>query len=409
MAGVTARNTTDAVTGASRGRRVLVSTIPPEQGGVPEMTRCITQMLSEKDYEPVLAYYEPYSVTPELSVPSFRLFQRRPGTVRRRAFGRYEAFAVGAWFPELEFTHYLPTRAWRGLMAECDYHISVSGNALAALPFALTATPFLLWVATPWLDDRRDRVQRFPFYRRALDRLVNGNVLRMAERYVLGRGTVLALSEHTRDRLNTLGGKPVHGVLPMPVDAESFKPDPAAVVPGRVGFVGRFDDPRKNAGLLIQAVQRCRARGLDVNAVLIGAEPGAELRRLVADVGLEGAVRFLPYIDHAELPRHLSALDLFVIPSHQEGLCIAALEAMACGCPVISTRCGGPEEFVRDGDTGYLVDDNPDALAAAIAAVVSDRARRASLAQGARALVERRYSPAAARETFWPAFQATFG
>ena len=57
--------------------------------------------------------------------------------------------------------------------------------------------------------------------------------------------------------------------------------------------------------------------------------------------------------------------DLFVIPSHQEGLCISALEAMACGVPVVSTRCGGPEDFVLPDRTGLLVPHQAPALAAA--------------------------------------------
>ena len=103
-------------------------------------------------------------------------------------------------------------------------------------------------------------------------------------------------------------------------------------------------------------------------------------------------MKFIPYARGAELRDQLRSLDLFVLPSHQEGLCIAALEAMACGCPVVSTRCGGPEEFVIDGETGILVGFDPEEMAAAMLKVLGDRKLHARLAQGARDRVLRHYS-----------------
>jgi glycosyltransferase involved in cell wall biosynthesis len=121
-------------------------------------------------------------------------------------------------------------------------------------------------------------------------------------------------------------------------------------------------------------------------------------------------VHFHPPLQPPELAALLRSLDLFVIPSHQEGLCIAALEAMACGLPVVSTRCGGPEDFVLADRTGELVDSDPAAMAAAISAIASDRQRRDRLAGGALEWVQRHAIPAVARATFrhhlaatWPA------
>ena len=126
-------------------------------------------MSEERDYEPVLAYYEPYSIAPELSVPSIRLMQRTIGTKSVKALDGFEAHAVGAWLPELEFTHYWPTHHWKELIRSCSYHISVSGNCLPGTPFALTDTRFLSWVATPWHEDRKDRVKHLPLYRKLLN------------------------------------------------------------------------------------------------------------------------------------------------------------------------------------------------------------------------------------------------
>ena len=182
--------------------RVLISTITPISGGVPTMTRFVVATLRDRGYETVLAHYEPYSLSPQLSVPSYRLGRQRVGSERRQALDDYESHAIGAWLPELEFTHYWPTAAWRQVLATCAAQVTVGGNALAAMPYVLTRQPFLAWVATGWDADRKDRVARFPWPRKLLDRLVNGPVLRRQERRILRSGTILALSDYTRRALN---------------------------------------------------------------------------------------------------------------------------------------------------------------------------------------------------------------
>src|SRR5262245_31952369 len=134
----------------SSARRVLISTISPESGGIPVNLRFIASALRGRGYEPVLAHYEPYSLSPELSVPSFRLLQRRTRSELRHALDGYETHAIGAWLPELEFTHYLATAAWKRLMDSCCAHLAVAGNALASLPYFQTGRPFLGWISSGW-------------------------------------------------------------------------------------------------------------------------------------------------------------------------------------------------------------------------------------------------------------------
>ncbi len=389
--------------------RVLISTITPVSGGVPAMAGFVAHTLRDRGFEPVLAHYEPYSVSPYLSVPSFRLLRNRVGMETRRGLEDYETHAIGAWLPELEFTHYLATTHWRRVMASCAAHVAVAGNALAATPYQQTGRPFLAWVATDWQGDRKDRVARFPWLRKALDCVVNTPVLRWQERRVLGAGSILALSEYTRRALNGIAGASVTaGVLPMPVDADFFSARPEAVVPGRIGFSGRLDDPRKNLELLLAALAHVGQEGAKVTALLIGGTPDEAVRSRVRTLGLGGQIEFLPYLSRPDLRDRLRTLDVFALPSHQEGLCIAALEAMACGCPVVSTRCGGPEEFVIDGETGFLVDFDAGDMVSALTRIVADRALRTLLASGARQRVEQHYTRAKAEAVFWNAFDRIF-
>lgn len=195
----------------------------------------------------------------------------------------------------------------------------------------------------------------------------------------------------------------------MPIDTSRFAPDGDKVVPWRIGFSGRIDDPRKNIELLLAATARLSAAGHPVTLELIGGEPSNTARAMVAEAGLDSRVRFIPYLPAAELAVALRALDVYVVPSHQEGLCIAALEAMASGCPVVSTRCGGPEDYVSDGLNGALVGFDAGEMADAIARCAIDRSARERLSAGARSTVETRFERAAASTVFWQNFEQVFG
>lgn len=373
--------------------RVLISTISARTGGVPVMVRFAIRVLRDLGAEPVIAYYEPYSMNPALSVPAFALGRRRPGAVLAEPLDGCETHAIGAWLPELEFTTYRLNKHWRDVIDACQAHVAVSGNVLAALPLAMRGVPHLAWIASDWHGDRVDRVRQFGVPRRLLDALLVRPVMRHFERRLLG-GDVLALSEYTSKRVARVTGHTAPGVCPTPVDVALFKP---AVVSdsartGHIVFSGRVDDARKNLDLLLSAVASLRQRGRTVRLTVCGGSLSARLSTVLDRLRLGDTVSVLPYLDHARLADLLGQADVFALPSHQEGLCIAALEAMACGLPVISTRCGGPEEFVMPGVNGELVGFSALEMANAIERVVTDRTLRSRYSQAARETVEARYS-----------------
>lgn len=390
-------------------RRVLVSTISPLEGGVPVMTRFVVDLLARHRWTPVLAHYEPYSRSPRLSVPAYRLLQQRPGKALRTTWNGIETHAIGAWLPELEFTHYRAGRMWLDLMDSCERHVAVCGNAFAAQPFVQSGRPHTAWIATGWDEDRRDRVRRFSPARRLLDRFINAPVLRRQERTILNAGAnLLALSRHTENVLNRIGGaRVVSGVLPMPIDSGFFQPDANALVPARIGFSGRIDDPRKNIGLLVSAIDRLVAGGVDVSVMLVGGPIPDAVREMPAWQRIADRVTGTGNVPKERLRSILQTLDVFVIPSFQEGLCIAALEAMACGCPVVSTRCGGPQEYVREDETGYLADFDARSMAGALERIIGDRRLRTHMSLASRRLVETGYSRERCESIFLEAFETT--
>ncbi len=372
------------------------------------MGNLVKGWLRKRGFEPVVAYYQPYSLTPRLSVPSFALFSRRPGCSETILEGE-ESHAIGAWLPELEFTHYLPTMHWRSLIASCDFHLAVVGHSLPALALSLTRTPFLSWAATSWEGDRTDRAGEFPLIRRAVDRMVVRPIAGRCEKRVLNSGRTLALSDYARRELDRAAGRlVVAGVLSAPIDTNLFVPQPSRVEPGLIGLIGRYDDARKNARLFIETIGALRRGGAAVRGVLIGGRPTAALRQYARELGVSDVVQFLEFVPLSRVVQILSTIDVFLITSRQEGLCIAGLEAMSAGTPVVSTRCGGPEEYVLDGETGYLTGFDPEEMAPAIRRVVENRTLRATLATGARRLVESRYSLSASEAVFWREFEMTF-
>jgi len=127
------------------------------------------------------------------------------------------------------------------------------------------------------------------------------------------------------------------------------------------------------------------------------AGEGPERERLVAKavaLGLSDRVQWLGHRD--DVPSLLAAADLFVLPSLNEGLPLAAMEAMLAGVPIVATDAGGTGEVVRDGITGLLVPPGePRALADAIRALLDAPERARRLAVAGRSLIEREHSAAA--------------
>lgn len=385
------------------GGRALISTIVPIDGGVPTMTRWIVSLLQEMGIEPVIAWYEPWSTHPSLSVPLHALATgRSPGRTSRRVYDNHMGYGIGAWLPELEFTHYLPRWHWRDLIQQCQFHLAVTGNPLCATPFARLGLPFLAWVATPWEADRRDRVKGFSMPRRWLDKGLNRPFLRRLERQILRspQGRILALSGYTSRSLAEIAQRPMDGVMLMPVDPSIFHPVPHERVPWTVGFAGRYGDPRKDVRLLLEAVRLLAREDHPIRLEFIGESDSTCLNTQIESLGLVDRVVCHSPRAGSELAGVVRRWDLFVVPSYQEGLCIAALEAMACGIPVVSTFCGGPEDYVLPDRTGELVPRDPGAMARAIASICGDPERRRRLGEGAARWVGDQASPQASREVF---------
>jgi D-inositol-3-phosphate glycosyltransferase len=160
-----------------------------------------------------------------------------------------------------------------------------------------------------------------------------------------------------------------------------------------VAFVGRIQ-PLKAPDILLRAVAELRQHSPDVardlTAVVVGGPSGSGLEHptglveLAAELGIADSVRFLPPLAGADLRSLYVAADLVAVPSYNESFGLVALEAQACGTPVVAAAVGGLVTAVDDGVSGALVDGHdPRDWAATMGRLLAAPARLAELSVGA--------------------------
>ena len=160
-----------------------------------------------------------------------------------------------------------------------------------------------------------------------------------------------------------------------------------------VSFVGRIQ-PHKGPEVLIRATSELvkhtplLRHKLIVNVV--GGASGANteevdrLKELCSWLGIDDVVRFSPPVPRKDLPQWYRAADLVIVPSYSESFGLVALEAQACGTPVVATAVGGLRTAVADGISGVLVDGHdPKAWSSVISRLLQEPQRRILLSMGA--------------------------
>jgi len=164
-------------------------------------------------------------------------------------------------------------------------------------------------------------------------------------------------------------------VVPVGVDHTRFRPLPAhARRPGRIMTTASADVPLKGLVPLLEALAKVRTER-EADLVVIG-KPRAESRveETIERLGLGGAVTFVSGVSDERIVELYAEASVAVVPSLYEGFSLPAVEAMACGVPLVATTGGAlPEVVGKDGVTGLLVPPgDPGALAVALGRVLDD-------------------------------------
>jgi glycosyltransferase involved in cell wall biosynthesis len=159
-------------------------------------------------------------------------------------------------------------------------------------------------------------------------------------------------------------------VVPVGVDIDLFKPLPEVeVVPGRLVTTASADVAMKGLKYLLEALAKVRTERDDAHLVVIGKrKPGGASDQTITKLGLEDHVEFVTGVSERRIIELYSEAELAVVPSLYEGFSLPAIEAMACGTPLLGTTGGAvPEVIGKDGDTALVVEPgDSEALAAKI-------------------------------------------
>ena len=224
--------------------------------------------------------------------------------------------------------------------------------------------------------------EREPALRVAEERRIVGAADRLVAANVIEQDGLVAAYGADAERV---------AVIPCGVDTDLFTPGDTAAARAALGleagplllYVGRIA-PIKGLETLLDAVGCLRGAGTPARLIVVGGEADepadgheADVRRRAAALGLGDAVTFVGAQPQERLRDWYVATDVTVLPSYYESFGMVALEAMACGSPVVASRVGGLQTTVRDGVTGLLVpEQDPCALAETITRVLGDGALR---------------------------------
>jgi glycosyltransferase involved in cell wall biosynthesis len=185
-------------------------------------------------------------------------------------------------------------------------------------------------------------------------------------------------------------------IVPVGVDQKQFRPLPhIARVPGRLMTTASADVPLKGLSYLIEALAKVRTEREDAHLVVIGqprlkSQVPAQIERL----GLQGAIEFVTGVTDERIVELYAEAEIAVVPSLYEGFSLPAIEAMACGVPLITTTGGAlPEVVGAHGESAMTVEPgDPGALAQQIITVLTNDALRSRLGERGRARVLDRFT-----------------
>jgi glycosyltransferase involved in cell wall biosynthesis len=311
-------------------------------------------------------------------------------------------FAVmcGAGFPE---PRTFSLRARRLLAGRRDRYDLVHDNqslGSGLLGMIEDGWPLLTTLHHPITVDRELAMAKAEnAYRRFTQRRWFG-FLHMQKRVARQLPRVVTVSESSKADIAAQMGVPVDRmtVVPVGVDHTVFRPRPeVARVPGRVIVTTSSDVPMKGLVVLLEALAKLRTeRHVELTVVGRPTE-GGRVARTIERLGLAGAVNCVSGISDDELAQAYAQSELAVVPSLYEGFSLPAIEAMACGVPLVATTGGAlPEVVGRHGETGLLVTpDDAEALAAGMRQVLDDPVLASRLGEGGRARVLGRFTWAA--------------
>jgi glycosyltransferase involved in cell wall biosynthesis len=381
----------------------------PHCGGQGIYLRHVSRELAALGHHVEVFSGQPY---PELepgpllrTVPSLDLYRdedpfRTPGLREFRDWIdvlEYATMCTGA-FPE---PRTFGIRAIRELQArKQDFDVVHDNQVLASGMLKIAEfLPLVTSIHHPISVDRRIELQAA----RGFSRLTKWrwySFVRMQARVARRVGPIMTGSESSKaDILRDFKVPPDNiRVVPLGVDTRLFHPRPEPRAPGRIVTVASADSPVKGVATLLRAYAKLITER-DAELVLVSKlTPDGPTAKLLADLALDGKVKFVSGISDEELAELLASAEIAVVPSLYEGFSLPAVEHMASGTPLVASRTGALPEVV--GDAALLVTPgDPEELAAALRGLLDSPAGRARLSGLALDRVAERFAWSAVART----------
>jgi glycosyltransferase involved in cell wall biosynthesis len=354
---------------------------------------------------------------PMSSVDDCSLVLRRPATWRRGATTRTGVSGdipfvhAGGWLVDFEVQRLRPRAALSHALRDCDLIQVVAGTPAWALPAIGLGKPVVLQVATLITAERRRRAalerSAAGWWRRRMTEVVS----RLDDEALAKVDAVLVENPWMHDYARRLSADVTYA--PPGVDTKLFLPKQhRASERGHILSVGRLDDPRKNPTLLLEAYAAFAATSPSpAQLILAGAsEPPVPFWARAQELGVRQLIRWIPRPSHSELIQLYQGAQSFALSSDEEGFGLVLVEAMACGVPVVSTRSGGPEGIISDGQDGFLVDiEDAAALADRLRRLATDATLNRRMGAAARNTAESRFSEAVTGQAYLDAYDRLLG
>jgi glycosyltransferase involved in cell wall biosynthesis len=356
----------------------------PHVGGQGVYTRHLAKALVDLGHHVEVLGGQPYPIlderVPLVELPSLDIYNdhfpmRMPGLWELKNwtdFVEVTAFSLGTFPEPIAFS----MRAWDHLQHRKDDFDIVQDNQCLGYGLLMIerqlGLPVLGTIHHPITVDRRLEMEAAEsWYKRLTLRRwyafvdMQTQVARRLER-------IITVSENSfKDIVHDHKVDPTRmAVVPVGVDIELFKPLPEVdVIPGRLVTTASADVAMKGLKFLLEAVAKLRTERDDIHLIVIGKrKPGGASDATIKRLGLEDHVEFVTGVEERRIIELYSEAEMAVVPSLYEGFSLPAIEAMACGTPLVGTTGGAvPEVIGTDGDTAMVVPPgDSEALAAKI-------------------------------------------
>jgi glycosyltransferase involved in cell wall biosynthesis len=376
----------------------------PHVGGQGVYTRHLTKALVDLGHTVEVLGGQPFPVlderVPLVELPSLDIYNdhfpmRMPGVWELKHwpdFVEVTAFSTGSFPEPLAFS----LRAWDYLRKRKGEFDLVHDNQ--SLGYGLLAiqreVPVLGTIHHPITVDRRLEMEHAQTAYKRLTLRRWYAFTKMQTRVAKRLKRIITVSESSRTDIvkdHRVDPSVMH-VVPVGVDPEQFRPIPGvARIPGRLVTTASADVTMKGLRYLLEALAKLRTER-EVSLVVIGRpKEGGRSAETIKRLGLTDIVSFVSGVSDQRIYELYSESELAIVPSLYEGFSLPAIEAMACGVPLVSTTGGAlPEVVGHDNETAFLVTPgDSEALAARIRTALDDPDLRAKVgAQGRQRVID---------------------